>query len=83
MAMTQSEIQTALHSAFSSYATKMRRANLVLGNSLVVLRREAEIAKIAPEAFDAMAREEMNQADKRMRDDLVQHPVAAPIAEAV
>ncbi|KXF92107.1 hypothetical protein [Phaeobacter inhibens] len=83
MAMTQSEIQTALHRAFSSYATKMRRANLVLGNSLVVLRREAEIAKITPEAFDAMARVEMDQADKRMQDDAARHPVVAPIAEAV
>ncbi|MFV1464648.1 hypothetical protein VW098_08120 [Phaeobacter sp. JH57H2] len=83
MAMTQSEIRSALHRTFSSYATKLGRANLVLGSNMAVLRREAEIAKLPSAVFDEIAREEMLSADKRMQADAARHPIKPPVVEVV
>ena len=79
MAMTPDQINADLARAFSTYASKTRRAGLVLGNRLAVLKREASLAHLDPTAFDLMARHHMEAADARMRSDVaIFHPVTVP-----
>jgi len=83
MAMSENQIREAMRQSFSSYATKLRRASLVLGNNLAVLKNEAELAKLAPGAFGAIAREEVERSDERMRADAAAfHPVVPHVSEA-
>lgn len=67
MAMTEQQIREALHRSFSNYGTKMRRAGMVLSNSMAVLTKEADLAKLPEGRFAEIAREEMDSADERMR----------------
>ncbi len=76
MAMSENQIREAMRQSFSSYATKLRRASLVLGNNLAVLKNEAELAKLSPGAFGALTREEMGRSEDRMQADAAAfHPV--------
>lgn len=67
MAMSEDQIREAMRRSFSNYATKVRRASLVLSNSLAVLTREADLAKLPQATFDKIAREEMEVAERRMK----------------
>ena len=83
MAMTPDQINADLARAFSAYATQQRRAGLVLGNRLAVLRNEAKLARLTNADFDRMARAQMEISDARMRSDVSRlHPVAAVAVEA-
>ncbi|TNJ40476.1 hypothetical protein [Phaeobacter sp. B1627] len=83
MAMTPEEIEADLARAFSHYAARQRRAGLVLGNRLAVLKNEAGLARIHGAEFDAMARRQMEAADARMRANVqTDHPVVAVKQEA-
>ncbi|WP_281955444.1 hypothetical protein [Pseudophaeobacter arcticus] len=77
MALTEDEIRASLKEGMSLYATKLHRANLVLGNRLAVLRQEADLAKLPDGRFDQVAREEMEVADRRMKADVVFVPSVA------
>ncbi len=82
MAMSENQIREAMRQSFSSYATKTRRASLVLGNSLAVLKSEADLAKLAPGAFGVITREEMARSDERMQADAAAfHPVVPFLGE--
>ncbi|MEP1330127.1 hypothetical protein [Pseudophaeobacter sp.] len=76
MAMSEDQIREAMRQSFSSYATKMRRASLVLGSNLSVLKGEAELAKLAPDTFGRIALEEVDRSERRMKVDAATfHPV--------
>ncbi len=82
MAMTPAQINADLAKAFRCYASKQRRAGLVLGNRLAVLRQEAALAHLNPRDFEQMARAQMDITDARMRSDVATfHPVAAIAGE--
>jgi hypothetical protein len=83
MALTEDEIRASLKEGMSLYATKLHRANLVLGNRLAVLRQEADLAKLPDGRFDQVAREEMEVADRRMQANVqICHP-ATPFLQDV
>ncbi|MEP0153570.1 MAG: hypothetical protein ABJV68_27095 [Paracoccaceae bacterium] len=82
MALTEDEIRASLKEGMSLYATRLHRANLVLGNRLAVLRQEADLAKLPDGRFDQVAREEMEVADRRMRANVqICHPVTPLLQE--
>ncbi len=82
MAMSEDQIRESMRRSFSAYATKMRRASLVLGSNLSVLKNEAELAKLEGDAFGRIAREEMSAADQRMKADAVTfHPAVPYLSE--
>jgi hypothetical protein len=82
MAMSEDQIRKSMRRSFSAYATKTRRASLVLGNTLSVLRSEAELAKLDAGTFGTIAREEMSHADQRMKADAATyHPVVPFLSE--
>lgn len=81
MAMTKEQIRESLRSRFSSFATKHRRATMVLGSGLKILEREAELAKIPRDDHQAMVREEMERAITRMEAEAkALHPVVPVLA---
>ncbi|UWS78495.1 hypothetical protein N1037_14600 [Phaeobacter sp. G2] len=82
MELTEDEIRASLKEGMSLYATRLHRANLVLGNRLAVLRQEADLAKLPDGRFDQVAREEMEVADRRMRANVqICHPVTSFLQE--
>ena len=82
MSMSEDQIRKSMRRSFSAYATKTRRAALVLGNALTVLRSEAELAKLSAEEFGQIAREEAALADRRMAADAAAlHPTAPYLSE--
>jgi hypothetical protein len=82
MAMSEEQIRVAMRQSFSAYTTKMRRASLVLGSNLSVLKGEADLAKLEGDAFGKIAREEMSAADQRMTADAATfHPAVPFISE--
>ncbi len=82
MAMTPDQIQADLARAFSAYVTVTRRAGLVLGNRLAVLRNEAKLARLTNADFDRMTRVQVEISDARMLSDVSRlHPVAAEAVE--
>lgn len=82
MALTEDEIRANLKEGMSLYATKLHRANLVLGNRLAVLRQEAELSKLPEGRFTQIAREEGEAADRRMQSNADSfHPVTPFLQE--
>ena len=82
MAMSEDQIREAMRRSFSAYATVTRRASIVLGGRLAVAKAEAELAKLPPEDFEAIAREEAALADRRMASDATAlHPVVPFLSE--
>ncbi|MCF6432928.1 MULTISPECIES: hypothetical protein [unclassified Leisingera] len=82
MAMTEDEIRDAARRSFRVYAQKKRWANRVLGSAVALLKQGAEVSRISPERFDAIVREEMDEALQRMKaDEAASHPVAAALSE--
>ncbi|KPD10884.1 hypothetical protein [Phaeobacter sp. 11ANDIMAR09] len=82
MSMSEDEIRANLKEGMSLYATKLHRANLVLGNRLAVLRREAEMSKLPEGRFTQIAREEGEAADRRMEANArTFHPVTPFLQE--
>lgn len=82
MALTEDQIRANLKEGMSLYATKLHRANLVLGNRLAVLRQEAELAKLPEGRFTQIASEEMEISSRRMQADVQSfHPVTPFLQE--
>lgn len=82
MAKTKIEMRQALHRSFSAYATKQRRASLVLGTRLAVLKLDAGLSKMEPGEFETIARQEMETTLRRMEADTATfHPVVPFLSE--
>ena len=82
MAMSENQIRAELRQSFSAYATVIRRAAIVLGGRLAVAKSQAEIAKLSPEEFSEIAREEAALADRRMAADAAAlHPTVPFLSE--
>jgi hypothetical protein len=82
MAKSKTEMRQALRSSFSAYAIKQRRASLVLGARLSVLKSDASLSKMEPGEFDAIARQEMETTMRRMEADVATfHPVVPLLSE--
>ncbi|WP_238705028.1 hypothetical protein [Parasedimentitalea marina] len=77
MAKSKTEMRQALRSSFTAFAIKQRRASLVLGARLSVLKTDAALSKMEPGEFDTIARQEMETTMRRMEADVAtSHPVA-------
>ena len=82
MAKSKTEMRQALRSSFSAYAIKQRRASLVLGARLSVLKSDASLSKMEPGEFDAIPRQEMETTMRRMEADVATfHPVVPLLSE--
>jgi len=82
MAKTKAEMRQALRSSFTAFAIKQRRASLVLGARLSVLKTDAGLSRMEPGEFDVIARQEMETALRRMEADVATyHPVVPFLSE--